>query len=178
MPRSATCLRIIAARRAPIRGFIFVELLFVLAIISILVAIALPAYRDYELRAEAAEGLVFLGDAKSSVNEFYARWGRMPANNSEAGLRLPDALRGKFVRRVSVSDGVMVAMLQLGNEEGGDTLERTLTFRPWLNAKNPGAPILWSCGERDPVANDYHAVGDVAPNPVESKWLPSVCRKQ
>jgi len=160
------------------RGFTFIELLVVLAIISILVAIALPAYRDYELRAEAAESLIFLGEAKSSVNEFYSRWGRMPANNSEAGLRAPDALRGKYLRRLSVSDGVMVAMLQLGSDEEGEGLERTLTFRPWLSAKNPGAAILWSCGEQEPKANDYHVVGEVAPNPVEGKWLPSVCRKQ
>ena len=160
------------------RGFTFIELLVVLAIISILVAIALPAYRDYELRAEATESLVFLGEAKSSVNEFYSRWGRMPANNSEAGLRAPDTLRGKYLRRLSVSDGVMVALLDLGGGEEGDALERTVTFRPWLSAKDPGAPILWSCGEQEPKAKDYHAIGDVAPNPVEGKWLPSACRKQ
>jgi type IV pilus assembly protein PilA len=159
-------------------GFTFIELLIVLAIISILVAIALPAYRDYEIRAEAAEGVMFLGDAKIAVNEFYSRWGRMPADNNEAGLRLPAALKGKYLRSLSVSGGVMVASLDLGHDLAGEAMERTLTMRPWISATNPGTPIIWSCGEYDPKASaDYHVIGSVAPNPIESKFVPTVCRK-
>jgi type IV pilus assembly protein PilA len=159
-------------------GFTFVELLIVVAIVSILAAIALPAYREYELRAEVAESEIFLSDAKTAVNEFYSRWGRMPADNSEAGLRLPEALRGKYVRSLAVSGGVMVAELDLGGDLAGSAIQRTLTMRPWLNAKNTGAPIIWSCGEQDPKASaDYHVIGNLAEDPVESKYLPTSCRK-
>ena len=89
MPRSERTRAIVAPH--PRSGFTFVELLIVVAIVSILAAIALPSYRDYEMRAEAAEALLFLGDTKIAVNEFYSRWGRMPADNGEAGLRSPDA---------------------------------------------------------------------------------------
>jgi type IV pilus assembly protein PilA len=164
--------------RALITGFTFVELLIVLAIISILAAIAVPAYRDYELRAQVAEGLIFLGDAKSAINEFYSRWGRMPADNSEAGLRSPEALKGKYLRSLSVNGGVMVESFELGYDLAGQPIQRTLTMRPWLNATIAGAPIVWSCGEQEPrVSTSYHVVGSVADNPVESKLLPSVCRK-
>jgi type IV pilus assembly protein PilA len=160
-------------------GFTFVELLVVVAIVSILVAIALPAYRDYEVRAEAAEGMLMLGDARTAVNEFYSRWGRMPADNSEAGMRSPDALKGRYVRSIDVSEGVMVASMELADDLSArdHPLERTLTLRPWINTATFGAPIIWSCGEQVPkVSSDYHAIGNVAPNPVEAKWMPTVCR--
>jgi type IV pilus assembly protein PilA len=159
-------------------GFTFIELLIVLAIISILVTIALPAYRDYEIRAEVAEGVMFLGEAKTAVNEFYSRWGRMPADNTEAGLRLPESLKGKYLRSLSVSGGVMVASLELGHDLAGEAMERTLTMRPWINTSNPGTPIIWSCGEYDPKASaDYHVIGSVAPNAIEGKFVSTVCRK-
>ncbi|MEP6938259.1 MAG: hypothetical protein ABI846_00730 [Rudaea sp.] len=76
-----------------------------MAIISVLAAIAVPAYRQHELRSEVAEGLLVLGDAQIAVNDLYSRWGRMPADNSEAGFCLPDALREKYVRSVGELQG-------------------------------------------------------------------------
>jgi type IV pilus assembly protein PilA len=160
------------------RGFTFIELLMVLAIISILVAIAMPAYRDYELRAEVAESLTLLSDCKVQVNDFYARWGGMPNDNADAGLRAADSLHGKYVQSVTVSGGVLVASMKIGSDLGGASFERTVTFRPWINASNTGAPIVWSCGDRDPqLPADYHVVGAIAANAVEPRWLPTVCRK-
>lgn len=158
-------------------GFSFVELLVVVAIISILVVIALPAYRDYLQRAKVAESLTFLGDAKNPVNEFYSRWGRMPADNSEAGLRQPDDLRGNYVRSVTVQGGVIVASLDLGNDSEHQPIVRTLTFRPWINTESTGSPIVWSCGRQDPgVPSAYQAQGSIAANPVQDKWVPAICR--
>ena len=160
-------------------GFTIIELLLVLCILGVLAAIALPAYRDYELRAEMAEALIFIGDAKTSVNEFYSRWGGMPADNAQAGMRPAASLSGKYVRDLTVTDGVVVASVELGKGLGtAAPLERTLTLRPWLNTAVPGAPILWSCGESQPDhAGDYRAIGTLAAGPVEAKYLPAVCRR-
>ncbi|MEZ5462103.1 pilin [Dokdonella sp.] len=159
-------------------GFSLAELLLVVAIISILAAIALPAYRDYVIRSEVAEGLVFLGDAKIAVNDFYSRWGRMPANNEEAGLRAPEDLQGNYLQGLSVSDGSMVATLALGKGHKRPAMYRTLTFQPFVNDEIRGSPVVWSCGGKDPeLSNGYHAIGNIAEDPVDSRWLPSICRK-
>lgn len=158
-------------------GFTFVELLIVVAIVSILAAIALPAYRDYVLRSKVAESLILLSDARIAVNDFHSRWGRMPADNREAGLRQPDDLRGNYVRSLSIRDGVMVALMDLGRDSDQQPIIRTLTFRPWLNMKASDSPIIWSCGQQDPGVSDaWQAQGHIAANPVEKKLLPSTCR--
>ncbi|MBT8053088.1 MAG: prepilin-type N-terminal cleavage/methylation domain-containing protein, partial [Gammaproteobacteria bacterium] len=39
------------------KGFTLIELMIVIAIVAILLALALPAYQDYTIRAKVTEGL-------------------------------------------------------------------------------------------------------------------------
>ena len=50
-------------------GFTLVELMIVIAIITLLVTLALPAYQDYTIRAKTAEGLSVAASAKIALEE-------------------------------------------------------------------------------------------------------------
>ncbi len=67
------------------QGFTLIELMIVVAIVGILAAIAIPAYKDYTVRAKVSECAASLSACKASVTEFYNTQATMPANASAAG---------------------------------------------------------------------------------------------
>ena len=53
------------------RGFTLIELMIVVAIVAILVAVALPSYRDYILRGYLTDGTTLLSTMQTSMERYY-----------------------------------------------------------------------------------------------------------
>ncbi|MEY2632833.1 MAG: hypothetical protein RIR00_1487 [Pseudomonadota bacterium] len=52
------------------KGFTLIELMIVVAIIGVLAAVALPAYKDYTTRARVSEMILAASSAKNSIAEY------------------------------------------------------------------------------------------------------------
>ncbi|CCI73620.1 Fimbrial protein Pilin [Neisseria meningitidis alpha704] len=157
------------------KGFTLIELMIVIAIVGILAAVALPAYQDYTARAQVSEAILLAEGQKSAVTEYYLNHGEWPANNNSAGVATASDIKGKYVEKVEVANGVITAtMLSSGvnNEIKGKKLS--------LWAKRQAGSVKWFCGQpvtRNAVATDaaITAASDATAN-IDTKHLPSTCR--
>ena len=70
------------------RGFTLIELMIVVAIIAILVAIAIPAYQDYNIRAQVAAGLADITGGKTLFETQIVANSVTTFTNEDIGLQL------------------------------------------------------------------------------------------
>ncbi|HEZ4108973.1 TPA: pilin [Neisseria meningitidis] len=118
-------------------------------------------------------------DAASAVctktPEYYLNHGTWPGGNSDAGVASASDIKGKYVKSVTVANGVITAtMLSSGvnNEIKGKKLS--------LWAKRQNGSVKWFCGQpvtRTGTATDaaITAASDATAN-IDTKHLPSTCR--
>jgi type IV pilus assembly protein PilA len=153
------------------QGFIFFELMLVLVIVSILAAVALPAYKDYTLRAVVSEGLNIIQPVREKIEEYYAHHGRFPKDNRALALPPVEQLMTRHLQGIEVMDGLIIIhyrSISLKRKTPG-----LLTLRPTLNSTLPTAPIIWVCGgekltNRTPSGDNL--------NNLDSRILPAECR--
>ncbi|HFA0374920.1 TPA: pilin [Neisseria gonorrhoeae] len=134
----------------------------------------MPTRLDSRLRGND-EAILLAEGQKSAVTEYYLNHGKWPSDNSAAGVASsPSDIKGKYVKSVTVTNGVVTAkMLSSGvnKEIKGKRLS--------LWARREAGSVKWFCGQpvtRDKDDND--AVKDVTGNDgkIDTKHLPSTCR--
>ena len=137
------------------KGFIFIDIMATVAIISILAAVAIPAYNDYLAKSKTAEISLLLITVKKAVSDYYAYYGKFPINNQAAGI--PESITGNYVSDIKINSGIIKITLRNNLESqiagGVLNLQPIITDNPLVNIMN------WTCNST-----------------LDNRYLPKYCR--
>ncbi|ENX0865999.1 prepilin-type cleavage/methylation domain-containing protein, partial [Neisseria gonorrhoeae] len=125
-------------------------------------------------RAQVSEAILLAEGQKSAVTEYYLNNGKWPEDNDSAGVASASKIKGKYVQKVEVKNGVVTAQMASSNVNK-EIKDKKLSL--W--ARRQDGSVKWFCGQpvtRDKAVTD-DAVKDVTGNDkIETKHLPSTCR--
>lgn len=153
-------------------GFSLIEMIIVLAVLSILLMMAVPSGLDKKGRHTVTESLRLVDQYKPMIEAHYRAQGSFPADNAVLGVPAADKIIGNYLASVTVSHGAMT--LQLGKKIMPKLQGKKVTIRPLYVPNEPLAPVSWLCGYNHAPAGML-ASGDNHTN-VSPAQLPIDCR--
>ncbi len=154
------------------RGFTMIEMVMVLAVISILALMVAPTFYDRTIRMQVQEGAGLANVAKTGVMTVYALSGEMPPNNEAAGAPVADKIISNYITRVEIVEGAVT--LTFGNSANTSLHGKKLTFRPAVVKDSPAVPITWLCNTA--AVPSGMVVYGANRTDIPAKWLPITCR--
>ena len=142
-------------------GFTLIELMIVIAIVGILAAVALPAYRGYTIRAKVTEGIAVAASAKTSVSEYYFINGSLPpgGDNGAAGFT-----QDYYSRYVDTVDWHIDQRIEIEFNETALGLDQQLELQ--LEPRIVDDKLTWRCGQDNNVSDEY------------LRYMPPNCRER
>ena len=133
------------------KGFTLIELMIVIAILGILLAIAIPAYQDYTVRAKVSECVNAAAPLKLGVSEFVVSNSRFPSALASVG----NTFTTQYCDTQTYATGVITLPINQTGVGAKDDVTISLSART-----TQGTNVIWKCKS--------DATG--------AKYVPSTCR--
>ncbi|EPF8352652.1 pilin [Neisseria gonorrhoeae] len=134
----------------------------------------MPTDPDSRLRGND-EAILLAEGQKSAVTEYYLNHGIWPKDNTSAGVASASEIKGKYVQKVEVNNGVVTAEMK---SDGVNKEIKGKKLSLW--ARRQDGSVKWFCGQpvkRDDAAKDDTVTADATGNKkIDTKHLPSTCR--
>ncbi|EMT4779853.1 pilin, partial [Neisseria gonorrhoeae] len=92
-------------------------------------------------RAQVSEAILLAEGQKSAVTEYYLNHGEWPANNTSAGVASASDIKGKYVKSVTVANGVVTAQMA-STGVNKEIQDKRLSL--WGRREN--GSVKWFCG--------------------------------
>ncbi|ENW2875149.1 prepilin-type cleavage/methylation domain-containing protein, partial [Neisseria gonorrhoeae] len=131
-------------------------------------------------RAQVSEAILLAEGQKSAVTEYYLNHGIWPANNTSAGVASASDIKGKYVQKVEVTNGVVTATMK---SDGVNKEIKDKRLSLWARREN--GSVKWFCGRpvkrtagNAKAGNDDVAKDDGNNGKIDTKHLPSTCRDE
>lgn len=128
--------------------------LFLVPVLAILAALAIPFYQGHAVREEIAQGVASTERPRALIAQYIGERGALPGSNADLGLPRPEAIQARYVSSIRVADGKVV--VTYGNEAARVIRGSHVVISPVGNA----AMLRWLCSSPD----------------IREAFLPSNCR--
>jgi type IV pilus assembly protein PilA len=152
-------------------GFTLIELAGLVVVISVIAAIALPAYSNHTIRSHVSEAVLATGQCRTMIIQLYAsspRGTTIGANNWGCGERLTAT---RYVASISTDPDGIITVTTSFNISLGDARGTTFTLAP---TKEDGAALTTKDIPAKVFSFTCRPGGAI---PIDAKYLPALCQQ-